>query len=220
LWLGETYAGEFKFKGRTTERQELNIPMSYVISETMAGGGTQLLTLSKEGTGRLYYRLGLRYAPTDLSLDALDMGFVVTRRYEAVDDPLDVTQDADGVWHIKAGARVRVVVSMVADNRRYHVALVDRCPPGWRSSTHRWRSRRDALHTGPGLQLCGIGAGMNTEPGMKRMEALPPCCGTACTNTLYCTSDHAWHLHSSASQGRRNVLAGGVWAQQQRLGDY
>ena len=104
--------------------------MSYVISETVAGGGEQLLTLSKEGEGRLYYRLGLRYAPTDLSLDPLDMGFVVTRRYEAVDDPLDVTQDADGVWHIKAGARVRVVVSMVADNRRYHVALVDPLPAG------------------------------------------------------------------------------------------
>ena len=130
LWLGETYAGEFEFRGRTTERQEVTIPMSYVISETMAGGGQQLLTLSKEGEGRLYYRLGLRYAPTDLSLDPLDMGFVVTRRYEAVDDPQDVTRGEDGVWHIKAGARVRVVVSMVADNRRYHVALVDPLPAG------------------------------------------------------------------------------------------
>ena len=130
LWLGESYAGEFEFRGRTTERQELVIPMSYVISETVAAGGTELLTLSKEGEGRLYYRLGLRYAPTDLNLDPLDMGFVVTRRYEAVDDPQDVTQDSDGVWHIKAGARVRVVISMVADNRRYHVALVDPLPAG------------------------------------------------------------------------------------------
>ena len=130
LWLGDTYAGEFEFQGRTTERQELNIPMSYVVSETTAAGGQQLLTLSKEGEGRLYYRLGLRYAPTDLSMDALDMGFVVSRRYEAVDDPLDVSQDENGVWHIKAGARVKVVVSMVADNRRYHVALVDPLPAG------------------------------------------------------------------------------------------
>jgi hypothetical protein len=130
LWLGDTYAGEFAFQGYSTEQQELNIPMSYVISETVAGGGEQLLTLSKEGEGRLYYRLGLRYAPSDLNLDPLDMGFVVTRRYEAVDDPLDVTQDEDGVWHIKAGARVKVVVSMVADNRRYHVALVDPLPAG------------------------------------------------------------------------------------------
>ena len=58
------------------------------------------------------------------------MGFVVRRIYEAVDDPEDVRQDADGVWHIKAGARVRVRLTMVADNRRYHVALVDPLPAG------------------------------------------------------------------------------------------
>ncbi len=39
-------------------------------------------------------------------------------------------QDSDGVWHIKAGARVRVHITLVADNRRYHVALVDPLPAG------------------------------------------------------------------------------------------
>ena len=78
----------------------------------------------------MYYRLGLSYAPTDTNLPPVDMGFVVQRRYEAVDDPGDVYQDAQGVWHIKAGARVRVRVTMVADNRRYHVALVDPLPAG------------------------------------------------------------------------------------------
>jgi uncharacterized protein YfaS (alpha-2-macroglobulin family) len=47
-----------------------------------------------------------------------------------VDDPADVTRDENGVWHIKAGARVRVKISMVVDNRRYHVALVDPLPAG------------------------------------------------------------------------------------------
>jgi uncharacterized protein YfaS (alpha-2-macroglobulin family) len=50
--------------------------------------------------------------------------------YEAVDDPEDVYQDEEGRWHIKAGARVRVRLTMVADNRRYHVALVDPLPAG------------------------------------------------------------------------------------------
>jgi hypothetical protein len=58
------------------------------------------------------------------------MGFVVTRSYEAVDDPDDVTQGEDGVWHFKAGARVRVRLTIVADSRRYHVALVDPLPAG------------------------------------------------------------------------------------------
>ena len=58
------------------------------------------------------------------------MGFAVQRVYEAVDDPEDVWRDEDGVWHIKAGARVRVRVTMVARNRRYYVALVDPLPAG------------------------------------------------------------------------------------------
>jgi uncharacterized protein YfaS (alpha-2-macroglobulin family) len=130
IWLGDTYAGDHQFTGRTTERHETNIPMAYLVDETLGGGETQDLILSKDGVGRLYYRLGLRYAPTDLNLDPLDMGFVIQRVYEAVDDPEDVYQDEDGVWHIKAGARVRVRLTMVADNRRYHVALVDPLPAG------------------------------------------------------------------------------------------
>jgi uncharacterized protein YfaS (alpha-2-macroglobulin family) len=130
IWLGDTYAGGNEFHGRTTDISETMIPMSYVLSETTAGGGTQDLILSKDGAGRLYYRLGLQYAPTDLDLDQLNMGFVVQRIYEAVDNPEDVYQDEDGVWHIKAGARVRVKLTIVADNRRYHVALVDPLPAG------------------------------------------------------------------------------------------
>ena len=130
IWLGETYAGDHEFRGRTTERHETVIPMIYLVDETLGGGGTRDLILSKEGPGRLYYRLGLRYAPTDLDLDPVDMGFIVQRSYEAVDDPKDVMRDENGVWHIKAGARVRVRLTMVADNRRYHVALVDPLPAG------------------------------------------------------------------------------------------
>jgi uncharacterized protein YfaS (alpha-2-macroglobulin family) len=54
----------------------------------------------------------------------------VQRRYEAVDKPSDVTRLKDGTWKVKAGARVRVVVTMVAHARRYHVALVDPLPAG------------------------------------------------------------------------------------------
>ncbi len=130
IWLGNTYAGSNEFRGRTTDQYETLIPMDYVLTETDAGGGTEDLILSKDGPGRLYYRLGLKYAPTDLNLNPLDMGFVVQRRYEGVDNPEDVYQDGDGIWHIKAGARVRVKITMVADNRRYHVALVDPLPAG------------------------------------------------------------------------------------------
>jgi hypothetical protein len=126
VWLGDQYVAEFNHSGRTTEYQTTDVPMSYLAQSAEE----QSLILSKEGPGRLYYRLGMTYAPTNLKLDPMDQGFVVTRRYEAVDDPADVWQDADGVWHIAAGARVRVRLTMVADNRRYHVALVDPLPAG------------------------------------------------------------------------------------------
>ena len=128
VWLGDTYAAQGDFHGRSTALNQTLIPMSFVQSVT--AGGTQNLIINKDGAGRLYYRLGLKYAPTDLNLPALDMGFAVQRTYEAVDNPTDVTRGTNGQWIIKAGARVRVRISMAADNRRYHVALVDPLPAG------------------------------------------------------------------------------------------
>jgi hypothetical protein len=129
VWLGDNYAGSSEFHGYTTDRYQIDVPMSYLI-DSMGSSEEEDLIISKTGAGRLYYRLGLRYSPTSLKLDPVEMGFVVQREYEAVDDPEDVYLDEDGTWHIKAGARVRIRVTMVADNRRYHVALVDPLPAG------------------------------------------------------------------------------------------
>jgi uncharacterized protein YfaS (alpha-2-macroglobulin family) len=126
-WLGDAYAGEQQFRGRSTDRQQFDVPMRYIAEK---GSGAQNLVLQKEGEGRLYYRVGLRYAPTNLKLEPADYGFAVERMYEAVDDKADVRRDADGTWHIKAGAKVRVKLSLVAPARRYHVALVDPLPAG------------------------------------------------------------------------------------------
>lgn len=127
VWLGADYAGDHTFKGRTTERSLIEIPMGQ-LTETQ---GSQPLTVQKDGAGRLYYRIGMKYAPTNLNLEPADYGFAVERRYEAIDDPKDVRRTEDGVWHIKAGASVRVRVTMVAEGRRYHVALVDPLPAGF-----------------------------------------------------------------------------------------
>ncbi len=126
VWLGQTYAGEQKFAGRSVDSQLLNVPMSYLLEQ----GGTPNLLLDKQGAGRLYYRIGLNYAPKNLNLKPADYGFTVLRKYEAVDDANDVKQNADGSWTIKSGARVRVRLTMVASARRYHVALVDPLPAG------------------------------------------------------------------------------------------
>ena len=125
-WLGERFAGQQSFRGRSTDRQQVNVPMSYLAQQAAPN-----LVISKDGTGRLYYRISMNYAPNDLDLKPVDYGFAVERTYEGVDDPKDVSRDADGTWHIKAGARVRVRLTMVAPARRYHVALVDPLPAGF-----------------------------------------------------------------------------------------
>ena len=125
VWLGNDYAGDHAFRGRTTESYAVHIAMAEVATHDKSA-----LTIQKDGTGRLYYRVGMTYAPASLQLAPADHGFVVERRYEAVDDPKDVTRAGDGAWHIKAGARVRVRMTMVNESRRYHVALVDPLPAG------------------------------------------------------------------------------------------
>ena len=126
VWLGDGYVGEHAFRGRTTERALSEVPMGY-LTETK---GPQNLVIDKQGAGRLYYRIGMTYAPKDLNLEPADYGFYVKRTYEAVDDPQDVTRDGDGTWRIRAGKQVRVRLVMVAQARRYHVALVDPLPAG------------------------------------------------------------------------------------------
>ena len=125
VWLGDDYAGDHPFKGRQTDYFQLAIPMKDVATHDKAP-----LTIQKDGKGRLYYRIGMTYAPASLKLEAADYGFVVERRYEGADDPKDVRHEKDGTWHVRAGSRVRVRLTMVNENRRYHVALVDPIPAG------------------------------------------------------------------------------------------
>ena len=73
----------------------------------------------------------MRYAPRNLDLQPLDRGFTVERTYESVDGAGDVRRAEDGTWHVRAGARVRVKLTLAAESRRYHVALMDPLPAGF-----------------------------------------------------------------------------------------
>ncbi|MBK6769906.1 MAG: hypothetical protein IPG72_13030 [Ardenticatenales bacterium] len=136
VWLGDAFAGEARFQGRSADRQQIDVPLAQVPEEQTR------LTVGKDGPGRLYYRLGLQYAP-DPHVDCAgadcpalapppdSRGFTVERTYEAVDDPGDVRRTADGGWTVKAGARVRIRLTLVAPARRYQVALIDPLPAGF-----------------------------------------------------------------------------------------
>ncbi|HET8591620.1 MAG TPA: alpha-2-macroglobulin family protein [Nakamurella sp.] len=125
VWLGDRFAGQHQYSGHTTEQTAMSIPTAELLKQ-----GDTAITVADNGSGRLYYRIGLTTAPASLSVPALDRGFVVARSYRGADDPFDVTQDSSGVWHIKAGARVRVTVTLVSRSAQSHVALTDPLPAG------------------------------------------------------------------------------------------
>jgi len=86
--------------------------------------------LQKEGVGRLYYRIGMSYAPKDLKLKPANYGFKVERTYAGADDPAHAVKQADGTWKFKLGQKIKVTLTMTTSSRRCHVALVDFLPAG------------------------------------------------------------------------------------------
>jgi alpha-2-macroglobulin len=126
VWLGDRFAGERRFVGRSADRHHLDVPMRVLVDDD-----PNSLAIGKEGPGRLYYRAGLRYAPRDLDVTPLERGFAIERTYEAIDDPRDVVRGDDGRWRVRAGARVRITLTMTAPSRRVHVAMVDPLPAGF-----------------------------------------------------------------------------------------
>eukprot|EP01089_Gocevia_fonbrunei_P006770 TRINITY_DN1771_c0_g5_i1.p1 TRINITY_DN1771_c0_g5~~TRINITY_DN1771_c0_g5_i1.p1 ORF type:complete len:257 (+),score=71.19 TRINITY_DN1771_c0_g5_i1:83-853(+) len=134
---------EKKNKSKSKENEGENVEEEF---EEDGEDILQRLTVSKEGKGRLYYRLGLKYIPDNLILKPADYGFTITRQYEYVDDPGDVwkeeleQEDQSGsetdkphIWHVKVGSRVRVIINVVVTTTRYHVAIVDKLPAGLES---------------------------------------------------------------------------------------
>jgi uncharacterized protein YfaS (alpha-2-macroglobulin family) len=127
VWLGERLAGSHAFRGRTADVARVELPLATVA----AAGSPAAVTVAREGSGRLYWRTAMRWTPAVPPATPDDRGFAVTRTYEAVDDSADVRRAADGTWHVRAGARVRVRVSVHAPALRHHVALTDPLPAGF-----------------------------------------------------------------------------------------
>ncbi|RAL21513.1 hypothetical protein DL240_11665 [Lujinxingia litoralis] len=126
-WVGEAHFAEHRFEGRTGVCYNARVPMSYLQEQEAE---VLPVVIERQGQGRMYYRLGVRYAPRNLDLPASSEGMEVERVYEAIDHPDDVRRAEDGAWEIRAGARVRVTLTMSLPARRYHVALVDWLPAG------------------------------------------------------------------------------------------
>ena len=126
IWLGNTYAGEETFKGRSVDSKELEHP------DVLSGrSGRNVESDHRQArcrTALLPDRDEVRAEKPEARSGGLRIyGPAEVRSGDKADD---VKQNADGSWTIKAGARVRVRLTMVAQARRYHVALVDNLPAG------------------------------------------------------------------------------------------
>ncbi|MGM9998649.1 MAG: alpha-2-macroglobulin family protein [Candidatus Bruticola sp.] len=123
LWLGKNYVGQHQFQGRSCDYKVSHVPMEFIDNQSK-------LTLEKKGAGRLYYRLGLKYALKNLSPEPIEAGFAVARTYEGVDNSDDVRRIDRDTWEFKLGSRVRCRTRLVAPARRAHVALSVPLPAG------------------------------------------------------------------------------------------
>ncbi|MFN8096156.1 MAG: alpha-2-macroglobulin family protein [Vicinamibacteria bacterium] len=123
-WLGDRTLSSAKFRGFDGRSRTTTVRLSEPGSESSD------VTLAREGRGVLHYRLGLRYGIDPVLSPPVDRGFIVERQFEALENPADVRRAADGSWHIRAGARIRVRIVVVATVRRDHVALVSSLPAG------------------------------------------------------------------------------------------
>jgi uncharacterized protein YfaS (alpha-2-macroglobulin family) len=126
IWLGAAAYAEQAFAGRSNARAAAALGW-----DALAPGSTHDVALAKSGAGRMYYRVGISYAPRETNLPALDAGFIVRRSYAAADDPADVTHLSDGRIKIRLGAKVRVTLEALTTTRRFQVALVDPLPAGF-----------------------------------------------------------------------------------------
>ncbi len=143
LWFGNTYVAGREFTGRDMTISKTRVPMKALLKK--AAGD---LVLAKTGKGRLYYRLGLKYAPTNLDLEPEDRGFSVSRVYLPVGDSGDLRQERGGTWVAKAGSYVLVRVQVIAPDRRYYVAVVDPLPAGLEPVNERFATSSQAATSG------------------------------------------------------------------------
>ena len=169
IWLDTSFAGEQAFKGRSMAVVDQQVPMSRLMKEQ-----PKEVLLAKDGPGMLYYRLGLRYAPADLAMKAEEQGFTVYRSYEPLaqggdkPDPEAVKRLPDGSYEVKAGALIRVNLTLVAKDRANFVVVDDPLPAGFEGQNSRFATTLQDVQGGVVKQSVDYGGGDSPWSGFER----------------------------------------------------
>jgi uncharacterized protein YfaS (alpha-2-macroglobulin family) len=115
------------FQGRSTQAATHDVPMASLAAKS-APGTRRELTMSREGTGTLFYAARLTYAADRLYQEGFDSGFRIERKYTPYVE--DGSLPAARLSY-KAGDLLRITLSLDLTKERRFVAVDDPLPAGF-----------------------------------------------------------------------------------------
>ena len=125
--VGSAVVGSAAFNGRSAEGRQLRVSMPDLLQQ-IAAAPSPALSISRAGTGRLYYTARIQYAAPEPP-DAADRGFLVERRYERY-DPDDKDGTSPEMTSFSAGDLIRVTIAVTLRGEGRYLALADPLPAG------------------------------------------------------------------------------------------
>ena len=181
-WVGPTLVGEATFEGRTFDIE--------AASHALSGGGRSKVTLAKQGAGRLYYRVGMEWAPSKPPAKPYAQGLIVERTLGATSigagDPVsvqvEVTADVQQdyvVVEVPLPAGLEAIDTSIGKGRSARARASGR--PGW---ANHMELRRDRIllfadHLGPGRHTARLPLRathprpLRDAPRARRVHVLP-----------------------------------------------
>jgi hypothetical protein len=122
--IGTRTIGTAPFRGRSSVARQVRLAMPDLIRQVAAGTEADL-TISRTGTGRLYYATRLQYAPGEPP-PVSDQGIRIERQYERY------LEGSDGpvATSFAAGDLIRVTLTLTLPKERRYVAVTDTLPAG------------------------------------------------------------------------------------------
>ena len=122
--LDQKTIGTATFRGRSTTAQQVRLAMPDLV-RLVAAGAERDLTISRAGTGRLYYSSRVQYALAEPP-PAVDQGIQVERRYERFVE----NGESPAATSFAAGDLIRVTLTIQLTKERRFIAVSDAMPAG------------------------------------------------------------------------------------------
>jgi hypothetical protein len=119
LWNNTKFCGETKIKGLLmTETMQLKVTMQSILENSGNANDTPMassdIILQKEGSGKLFYRLSLYYAPQTVDLVPSEFnGIEIFREISPVDSEEDLKGE-NGLYQVKLHKSVKVKLTIVS----------------------------------------------------------------------------------------------------------